>query len=200
MLSDMERNCVLLPVVKVCFSSHHLWLCFWLSHGTHCYKVVQKPSVIIQEKPGLFPGWQFSELHWIRQHKKKIFPKLMNSFILQGRGSAPAELDQELELSLKWLWSDVLRGFSHLGLQHQSQAHLREDTGVCVRGWEKLLKNIHSHYGSAQIALEGRINNYCLSHRFFPLFFHSHFFSPLLSENSLLFFSSWRKKLLLIYK
>ena len=46
----------------------------------------------------------------------------MNAFILQGRGSAPAELDQELELSLKCLCSDLLWGFSHLGLQHQVSA------------------------------------------------------------------------------
>lgn len=43
----------------------------------------------------------------------------MNAFILQGRGSATAELDQEFELSLKWLSSDLLWGVLHLGLQHQ---------------------------------------------------------------------------------
>lgn len=101
----------------------------------------------------------------------------MNAFILQGRGSAPAELDQELELSLKCLWSDLLRGFSHLGLQYQVPGTSeRRYWSACEWLGKAAEKKIHFHSGSVQIALEGRINNYCLGHRLFPLFFILIFF------------------------
>lgn len=58
----------------------------------------------------------------------------------------------------------------------RSQPHLGEDTGVCVRGWGRLLKIMRSHHGWAQISLEGKINNYCLDHRLFPLISFSFFF------------------------
>lgn len=188
-----EEHSVPLSVVKVCFSSHHLWLCSWLSWKTHCHKVVQKQS--IQEKPGLFPGsflnrtkLNSTQTKQKNPPKQTTKPKLMNAFVLQGRGSAPPELDQELELSTKWSCSDILWGSRTWVCSTRSQAHLREDTGVCVKGWGKLLRNIHSRYGSAQVTLEGKINKYCLDHRLFPLFFSFLFFSPLLSENSLFFF------------
>lgn len=140
-LLDMERNCVLLSGDKVCLSSHCLWLCLWLICETSCYKVVQTPSVL-QEKPDLFPWWKLSE--W---DKKKSPPNRQMPLSSKERGSAQADLDQELDLSLKWLCSDFLWGSHTQVCSIRSQAHLREDTTVWESGegcWkEKILS--HSH-------------------------------------------------------
>lgn len=101
-----------------------------------------KCLVILQEKPDLFPWWKLSE--W---DKKISPPNRQMPLSSKERGSAQADLDQELDLSLKWLCSDLLWGSHTQVCSIRSQAHLREDTTVWESGegcWkEKILS--HSH-------------------------------------------------------
>lgn len=130
-----------------------------------------KCLVILQEKPGRPVSWMRALRIASNRKKKKSPPNWWTP-------SSSKEGDQHQlgwirNSSLAWSGCAVIScGVSRTWVcSTSSQAHLREDTGVCARGWGRLLKNIHSHYGSAQIALEGRINNYCLGHRLCPLFF-----------------------------
>lgn len=73
-LLDMKRNCVLLSVDKVCFSSH-LSVTLLLTEPWNSLSQASMETkwlVIFQEKQGLFPEWELAEWQWMGQ--KKLSP------------------------------------------------------------------------------------------------------------------------------